>query len=71
MHNVIIPLLLRGHSLGSQFLRKDIRNGMPAKKSVSSLNYRRMKGGFKHVAEKLNDSPCSSLCLRQMLPCDR
>lgn len=45
IQNVIISLVLRGHNLGSQLLREDIRKGSPTKKPVSSLSYRRMKGG--------------------------
>lgn len=44
IQNVVISLVLRSHSLGSQLLREHIRKGIPARKPVSSLSYRRMKG---------------------------
>lgn len=56
-HNVILSVFLRGHNVGSQ-LRKERRNGIPAKRSASSLNYRRIKGGLACSAGKLNDTSC-------------
>lgn len=62
IQNVIISLVLRGHNLGSQLLREDIRKGIPAEKSYEFTELQENEGG------KANDSPChSSLHLRWVL----
>lgn len=59
IQNVIISLVLRGHSLGSQLLREIIRKVIPAKKPVSSLSYRRIMGEAK--CQSLSQQPLSQV----------
>lgn len=80
IQNFLISLLLRGHSLGSQLLREDIRSGIPTKKPVSSLSYRRMKRGSQVTVlvtaafvsgacySRWQSGTCSSLTLKVKLP---